>query len=78
MNILSILSPVFWGLVVLSLLVFVHEAGHYLAARAFGVRVTEFFLGMPFRYKLSYKRVALRSAKLPQSSTLKTMLLMKP
>lgn len=55
MNILSILSPVFWGLVVLSLLVFVHEAGHYLAARAFGVRVTEFFLGMPFRYKLSYK-----------------------
>ena len=55
MNILSIVSPVFWGLVVLSLLVFVHEAGHYLAARAFGVRVTEFFLGMPFRYKLSYK-----------------------
>ena len=55
MNILSIVSPVFWGLVVLSLLVFVHEAGHYLAARAFGVRVTEFFLGMPFRYKLSYR-----------------------
>ncbi len=55
MNILSVVSPVFWGLVVLSLLVFVHEAGHYLAARAFGVRVTEFFLGMPFRYKLSYK-----------------------
>jgi len=55
LNILSIVSPVFWGLVVLSLLVFVHEAGHYLAARAFGVRVTEFFLGMPFRYKLSYK-----------------------
>lgn len=52
---MSVLSPIFWGLVVLSILVFVHEAGHYLAARAFGVRVTEFFLGMPFRYKLSYK-----------------------
>ncbi|MCI6547379.1 MAG: site-2 protease family protein, partial [Coriobacteriaceae bacterium] len=33
------LSAVFWGVVVLSLLVFVHEGGHYLAARACGVRV---------------------------------------
>ncbi|MFR5194008.1 MAG: site-2 protease family protein [Eggerthella lenta] len=28
-------------------LVFIHEGGHYLAARAFGVRVTEFMLGLP-------------------------------
>lgn len=49
------LSAVFWGVVVLSLLVFVHEGGHYLAARACGVRVTEFFLGMPCRFKLSHK-----------------------
>ncbi|MBQ9057595.1 MAG: site-2 protease family protein [Atopobiaceae bacterium] len=49
------LSAVFWGLVVLSLLVFVHEGGHYLAARACGVRVTEFFLGMPSRLKLSFR-----------------------
>lgn len=33
--------------IVLSILVFVHEGGHFLAARAFGVRVTEFMLGMP-------------------------------
>lgn len=33
--------------VVLGLLVFIHEGGHYLAARAFGVRVTEFMLGLP-------------------------------
>ena len=33
--------------IVLSVLVFVHEGGHYLAARAFGVRVTEFMLGLP-------------------------------
>ncbi len=55
MNLLAILSPIFWGLLVLSLLVFVHEAGHYGMARLCGVRVTEFFLGMPFKYKLSHK-----------------------
>ena len=33
--------------VVLGVLVFVHEGGHYLAARAFGVRVSEFMLGFP-------------------------------
>jgi regulator of sigma E protease len=33
--------------VVLSVLVFVHEGGHFLVARAFGVRVTEFMLGLP-------------------------------
>lgn len=48
-------SAVFWGVLVLSLLVFVHEGGHFLVARAFGVRVTEFFLGMPCRFRLSRK-----------------------
>lgn len=43
----SVVSAVFWGLLVLSLLVFVHEGGHFLAARACGMRVTEFFLGLP-------------------------------
>ena len=52
---MGVLQTVFWGLVVLSLLVFVHEGGHYLAARAFRVRATEFFLGLPCRLKLSRK-----------------------
>lgn len=51
----SFLGAVFWGVVLLSILVFVHEAGHFLSARAFGMRVTEFFLGMPCRLKLSHK-----------------------
>ena len=42
---------VFWMVVfcviILSVLVFVHEGGHYLVARALGVRVTEFMLGFP-------------------------------
>lgn len=35
------------AVVVLSFLVFIHEGGHFLAARAFGVRVTEFMIGLP-------------------------------
>lgn len=53
------LSAVFWGLLVLSLLVAVHEGGHFLVARLCSVRVTEFFLGMPSRLKLSRKSKAL-------------------
>lgn len=49
------LSALFWGALVLSVLVFVHEGGHYLAARAFDIRVTEFFLGMPCPLRLSHK-----------------------
>lgn len=51
----SFISAVFWGVLVLSVLVFVHEGGHFVAARFFGMRVTEFFLGLPFRWHLSRK-----------------------
>ena len=33
--------------IVLGFLVFIHEGGHFLAARLFGVRVTEFMIGFP-------------------------------
>lgn len=33
--------------IVLGLLVVIHEGGHYLMARAFGVRVSEFMVGLP-------------------------------
>ena len=54
-GVLGVVWAVFWGVFVLSLLVFVHEGGHYLAARAFRVRATELFLGFPSRLKLSFK-----------------------
>ena len=41
------LSVIFWGVIVLAVLVVVHELGHFIAARAFGVRVTEFMIGLP-------------------------------
>lgn len=52
-HVLPVASAIFWGLLVLSALVGAHEAGHYFAARSLNVRVTEFFLGMPSRFKLS-------------------------
>ena len=53
--ILHILSSVFWGICVLSFLVFIHEAGHFIAARCMGMRVVEFFLGMPSSLRLSFR-----------------------
>ena len=34
-------------LIILLVLVFVHEAGHFFAARRFGIRVDEFGFGFP-------------------------------
>ncbi|MDR1359193.1 MAG: site-2 protease family protein [Coriobacteriales bacterium] len=55
----DILMTVFWGLVLLTTIVFIHEGGHFLAARAFGVRVKEFMIGLPgaklaFKHKETY------------------------
>jgi regulator of sigma E protease len=40
-------AAIFWGVITFSLLVVLHEGGHFLAARAFGVKVHEFMLGLP-------------------------------
>jgi regulator of sigma E protease len=39
------MTTLFWALVVLGVLIFVHELGHFLVARYFGVRVLIFSLG---------------------------------
>ncbi len=38
---------IFWGIVTFSILVVLHEGGHFVAARAFGVKVHEFMIGLP-------------------------------
>ena len=43
----DILLMILYATIVLSILVFIHEGGHFLAARAFGIRVSEFMLGLP-------------------------------
>lgn len=44
---MEILYMIICVIIVLSVLVFIHEGGHYIAARAFGVRVSEFMIGLP-------------------------------
>ncbi|WP_251211866.1 site-2 protease family protein [Adlercreutzia murintestinalis] len=44
---MDILFMIVCAIFVIGFLVFIHEGGHYLAARVFGVRVTEFMLGLP-------------------------------
>lgn len=40
-------NVVFWGVITFSILVVLHEGGHFLAARFFGVKVHEFMVGLP-------------------------------
>ncbi len=44
---MDIVFTIACAIVVIGILVLIHEGGHYLAARAFGVRVTEFMIGLP-------------------------------
>lgn len=44
---MDIVLMIVYATICLGFLVFIHEGGHYLAARAFGVRVSEFMLGLP-------------------------------
>ena len=44
---MNVVLMILYCTIVLGILVVIHEGGHYLASRAFGVRVTEFMLGMP-------------------------------
>lgn len=44
---LDILYTILCAVVVIGFLVAIHEGGHFLAARAFKVRVTEFMIGLP-------------------------------
>jgi len=46
-DVLFAAQVIFWGLVMFSLIVVIHEAGHFVTARAFGVRVSEFMIGLP-------------------------------
>jgi regulator of sigma E protease len=44
---MATLSAIFWGILTFSILVVLHEGGHFAVARAFGVKVHEFMLGLP-------------------------------
>lgn len=43
----QVFSAILWGIPTFSLLVVLHEGGHFAVARAFGLKVHEFMLGLP-------------------------------
>ena len=43
---MQILSTIFWAVLVLGFLIFIHELGHFIFARIFKVKINEFSLGM--------------------------------
>ena len=45
--VISILTSTLWVLLALTILVFVHELGHFLTAKYFGMRVERFSIGFP-------------------------------
>lgn len=49
LRLIFIMTTLIIFVLVLSILVFVHEAGHFLAARFFGIKVYEFAIGFPPR-----------------------------
>ncbi len=53
---MEILSSVFYFIIAIGVLVFIHEFGHFAAARLFGIRADVFALGMGYRL-LGYNRV---------------------
>lgn len=48
-NVLSIIISVVGFLIILSIVVIIHEAGHFFTARKFGIKVEEFGFGFPPR-----------------------------
>jgi len=44
---ISVLTSTFWVVLALTILVFVHELGHFLTAKWFGMRVERFSIGFP-------------------------------
>lgn len=53
---MEILSSVFYFVIAIGILVFIHEFGHFAAARLFGIRADVFALGMGYRL-VGYNRV---------------------
>lgn len=51
----AVLISILCFVLILTILVVVHEGGHALVARLCGVRVTEFFVGMPFGPEVSWR-----------------------
>ena len=55
----SVLFPILIFIILLGPLMFVHELGHFIAAKRAGIRVEEFGMGFPPRALTLFKRGAI-------------------
>ncbi len=68
---MEFLSSVFYFVITIGVLVFIHEFGHFASARLFGIRTDVFALGMGYRL-FGYNRVnGFSFGKLPSDTDLK-------
>ena len=44
---MPVFNTIFYFIITIGILVFVHELGHFLAAKFFGMRVDRFSIGFP-------------------------------
>lgn len=64
--ILNKLLPIILGIIVLGILVFIHELGHFLAAKSCGIRVIAFSLGFgPSIFKKEFRGTEYRISAVP-------------
>ncbi len=64
---MNILLTIFYFVIVISVLVVVHEMGHFLAAKAFGIRADIFSVGMGTRLFGYHKNTGFTFGKLPEN-----------
>ncbi|MBL7129364.1 MAG: RIP metalloprotease RseP [Ignavibacteria bacterium] len=62
---MELISTIFYFLIVIGILVFIHEFGHFIAARACGMRAEVFALGIGFRLFGYNKKTGFTFGKLP-------------
>ncbi len=67
---MEIISTIFYFLIVIGVLVFVHEFGHFFAARMTGMRAEVFAFGMGYRLFGYNKITGFTFGKLPESAEL--------
>ena len=63
---MELVNTIFYFLVVIGILVFIHEFGHFIAARACGMRAEVFALGIGFRLFGYNKKSGFTFGKLPE------------
>ena len=67
---MELVNTIFYFLIVIGILVFIHEFGHFMAARLCGMRADVFALGIGYRVLGYNKKIGFSFGKLPENTDL--------